>query len=307
MIKVVSPLVSVVIPTYNHAQYLRRALLSVLDQTYVNWEVIVIDNHSTDNTDEVMEGFVGPHITYLKIHNNGVIASSRNAGIRAARGEWIAFLDSDDWWTKDKLQVCLACIYKKVDFIYHDLEIIGDESRHFRRKIIKSWQLKPPVLMDLFLKGNAVANSSAVVRKSLLERVGGINESKEMVAAEDYNTWLHIAKLTDQFVYLPLKLGYYFQHNNNTSQKDMSSPYKKSTNEFIDSLNELQRSIIEGNAEYMSAKYFYMKNNCKAASTKAIAAIVSGRGRGVLRATFLFIKIIYRQMTNIIFRKKNLL
>ena len=105
MINVERPLVSVVIPTYNHAQYLRRALTSVLDQSYVNWEVIVIDNHSTDNTDELMEDFLGPQITYIKIHNSGIIALSRNAGINAARGEWIAFLDSDDWWTKDKLQV----------------------------------------------------------------------------------------------------------------------------------------------------------------------------------------------------------
>ena len=69
-----TPLVSVVIPTYNHARYLGRALQSVLDQTYVNWEAIVIDNHSTDNTDEVMASFANTRITYLKIHNNGVIA-----------------------------------------------------------------------------------------------------------------------------------------------------------------------------------------------------------------------------------------
>jgi glycosyltransferase involved in cell wall biosynthesis len=91
-----SPLVSVVIPTYNHARYLGRALQSVLDQTYKNWEAIVIDNHSTDNTAELIASFADQRITYLKIHNNGVIAASRNAGIRAAKGEWLAFLDSDD-------------------------------------------------------------------------------------------------------------------------------------------------------------------------------------------------------------------
>ena len=91
-----TPLVSVVIPTYNHARYLARALQSVLDQTYTNWEAIVIDNHSTDNTDEVMASFADSRITLLKIHNNGVIAASRNIGIRAANSEWITFLDSDD-------------------------------------------------------------------------------------------------------------------------------------------------------------------------------------------------------------------
>ncbi len=91
-------LVSVVIPTYNHARFLGRALQSVMDQTYKNWEVIIIDNHSQDNTDEIVEAFKDPRITLLKIHNNGVIAASRNMGIRAAKGEWIAFLDSDDHW-----------------------------------------------------------------------------------------------------------------------------------------------------------------------------------------------------------------
>ena len=115
-----APLVSVVIPTFNQASYLGRALQSVLDQTYTNWEAIVIDNHSTDNTDELMTSFADPRIIYLKIHYNGVIAASRNLGIRAAKCEWIAFLDSDDWWRLDKLQVVFDCINDKVDLVYHD-------------------------------------------------------------------------------------------------------------------------------------------------------------------------------------------
>jgi glycosyltransferase involved in cell wall biosynthesis len=129
-----NPLVSVVIPSYNHGRFLGRALQSLLNQTYTNWEAIVIDNHSTDNTDEVMAKFADPRITYLKIHNDGVIAASRNAGIRAAKGEWIAFLDSDDWWTNDKLKVCFDRVDEKVDLIYHDLEIVSDQSRTFRKK-----------------------------------------------------------------------------------------------------------------------------------------------------------------------------
>ena len=102
-----APLVSVVIPTYNHARFLDSALQSVLDQTYTHWEAIIIDNHSTDNTDEVMASFTDSRFTYIKIHNNGVIAASRNAGIRAAKGEFIAFLDSDDIWLPRKLEIQL--------------------------------------------------------------------------------------------------------------------------------------------------------------------------------------------------------
>jgi glycosyltransferase involved in cell wall biosynthesis len=80
------PLVSIVIPTYNHANYLGRALQSVLDQTYKNWEAIVIDNHSTDDTSKVIDKYKHPRIKYIKISNQGVIAKSRNAGRLAAKG-----------------------------------------------------------------------------------------------------------------------------------------------------------------------------------------------------------------------------
>ena len=116
----VSPLVSVVITSYNHGRFLGRALQSVLDQTYTNSEVIVVDNHSTDNTDEVMASFADQRITYLKIHNNGIIAASRNAGLRLAKGEWIAFLDSDDYWSGNKLEQCILNRSNN-DVIYHRL------------------------------------------------------------------------------------------------------------------------------------------------------------------------------------------
>ena len=84
-------LISIIIPTFNHGQFLDRALKSIINQTYTNWEVIIVDNHSTDNTTKIVKSFKSSKITYFKIHNNGIIAKSRNAGIYAAKGEWIAF------------------------------------------------------------------------------------------------------------------------------------------------------------------------------------------------------------------------
>lgn len=271
-----SPLVSVVIPSYNHARYLGRALKSVLDQSFTNWELIVIDNHSTDNTDDVMVSFADPRISYLKIHNKGVIAASRNAGIRASRGEWIAFLDSDDWWTANKLQVCFEHINDKVDLVYHDLEIVTGQSRLFRRKTIKSWQVKAPVLMDLLLKGNSIVNSSVLVRRRLIIQISGINEDVAMIAAEDYNTWLRIAKLTDQFIYLPCRLGFYLIHTQSISQKDTSLSERRAVAEFLPALNEKQILRIEAGFKYAEGRFNYLSRNYPEAKEDLLFSIKYG-------------------------------
>jgi glycosyltransferase involved in cell wall biosynthesis len=256
-----TPLVSIVIPTYNHARFLGRALQSVLDQTYTHWEVIVIDNHSTDNTDEVVASFTDPRITYLKIHNNGVIAASRNAGINAAKGEWIAFLDSDDWWTKDKLQACFNCITVNVDLVYHDMEIVSNKKRLFIRKKIESWQVKNPVTIDLMVRGNAIVTSSVLVRTHLLRALNGMNESLDMVATEDYNTWLRLGLLTSKFKYISKRLGFYQLHSQGTSRKDMSIPARNALAEFNDLLSLQQKKYIEAQLSYLKGRFNYLTRN----------------------------------------------
>ena len=91
------------------------------------------------------------------------------------------------------------------------------------------------------LKGNAIVNSSVVVRKSMLQKINGINESVGMIAAEDYNTWLRIAQLSEQFVYLPRRLGYYLTHNQSISNKDMSVAARCAVAEFTPALTAPQK------------------------------------------------------------------
>jgi len=215
------PLVSVVIPTYNHARYLGTALQSVLDQSYQNREIIVVDNHSTDNTDEIVASFDDSRITCLKIHNHGVIAASRNAGIRDAKGDWIAFLDSDDWWAHDKLKVCVDMIDEQVDLVYHDLHIVRPAPSRFKRSRTKGRQVGRPVLKDLLLKGNPIATSSVMVRKQFLDRIGGFDEGTNMIAAEDYSAWMRISLMTENFLYIPRELGFYLFHAGGASRKNI--------------------------------------------------------------------------------------
>ena len=261
-----TPLVSVIIPTFNHANLLGKALESVINQTYGNWEAIVVDNQSTDETNQVIGKFKNSRIQYLKISNGGIIAKSRNLGINNSKGEWIAFLDSDDWWTKDKLEICLKNVDEKIDFIYHKLEIIYDNANsYFKTKKNIGRQLNKPILEDLLISeiknGNAIGNSSVVVRKDILDKIGGISENKKMVASEDFNTWLRIAQITDKFKYIQNKLGYYLVHDKSAQKRDLSIPHREAVSEFIELFDEKQKLNLEVKLKYMSGNYNILNKN----------------------------------------------
>ena len=98
---------SIILPTYNRANsYLKNAIESVINQTYKNWELLVIDNHSTDNTKELINSYEKNNIKFLINYTRGNIAKSRNLGIKKSTGDYIAFIDSDDTWEPQKLEEC---------------------------------------------------------------------------------------------------------------------------------------------------------------------------------------------------------
>ena len=209
------PVISVVIPTYNRANDLKRALKSVQVQTFTNWEVLIVDNHSVDNTDQVVSDFNDSRIKLFKIHNNGVIAASRNVGIREASGEYIAFLDSDDWWSPEKLRLSLDALNAGADIVYHDLFVVTKSDQRLFLKKVTTRGLTRPVFDNLLTNGNCINNSSVVVKKVLLTSIGGISEDYDLIAVEDYDCWLRIAKLTDKFTRIPNSLGYYWAGGGN--------------------------------------------------------------------------------------------
>ena len=275
-----TPLVSIVIPTYNHAKFISKALKSVIDQTYKNWEAIIIDNESVDETYKLVNDFNDSRIKYFKISNDGVIAKSRNLGIKEAKGDWIAFLDSDDWWTKDKLEVCISKIGKNTDLIYHAHEYVNKSKSFFKKKIIRGRQLKKPILNDLLIgtitKGTQVSNSSVIVRKNILIKIGGLNENKILVGSDDYDTWLRIAEITDQFLYINQKLSYYLFHDANTSSKDMSIPQRLVFKDFMHLFNNQQKIKLEAKFRYLSGNYNYLNKNYEKAKKDFIFVFKNG-------------------------------
>ena len=215
-----SPLVSVVIPTYNHAHFLVTALQSVIDQTYSNWEAIVVDNHSTDNTDTVVQSFNNPRISLLKIHNDGVIAASRNMGIKNAKGEWIAFLDSDDLWYPEKLQIVMDQVKAtpSIDIFTTDEMLVNELTGE--KSALHYGPSSPNFYKQLLVTGNCLSPSATLVRREFLTSVDILfREKKEFITAEDYDFWLLLARADAKFKFIRSIQGEYRIHANNHSGK----------------------------------------------------------------------------------------
>ncbi len=253
-------LVSIVIPTYNRSEELKRALESILSQTYKNWEVIVVDNNSTDGTDAMMESLNDQRIRLLKINNNGVIAASRNLGIDASSGEWIAFLDSDDWWYSNKLEKVMCYCSSGHDVCYHDLKIMSSQRKlSLYQKKMSGYQVKKPVFNDLIQLGNALSNSSVVVRAALIKQIGGLCEDRKLIASEDYECWIRLSKLTNKFKYIPETLGCYWIGAANTTNATLSLTNLQYINKrYIAKFNEENNSELPVWWMYAYARALYL-------------------------------------------------
>jgi glycosyltransferase involved in cell wall biosynthesis len=210
-----SPAVSVIIPTYNHAQFLRVAIQSVVDQTFPDWEVVIVNNYSEDDTEQIVASFNDPRIRLVNFRNHGVIAASRNHGMALVTGKAIAFLDSDDVWYPEKLQRCMDALGERVDVVCHGEAWVKENSPP--RIVMYGPQLRTRYL-SLLYDGNCLSTSAIVVRKSALDKVGGFSEEPQMVTAEDYELWLRLAREGCTFVMVEEVLGEYRIHGGNQSK-----------------------------------------------------------------------------------------
>lgn len=209
------PKVSVIIPTHNHANFLPESLTSVKNQTYKNYEVIVVNNGSTDNTEQVIRNLTWDKLRHHFQDDTGSVAGPRNTGIRLASGEYVAFLDSDDLWYENKLEKVMSVLEnnKEIDILSHDLYM----SRQGKKKrLIRVGPLKDDIFKSLLIK-NCLLGSATVVKRKVMLEVEGFDESKHFVHTEDYETWLRIAYLKKNFYFINEPLGEYKVHSFNLS------------------------------------------------------------------------------------------
>jgi glycosyltransferase involved in cell wall biosynthesis len=185
------PTVSVVIPTYNRVKVLSRAVRSVLNQDYQDFEIIVVDDGSTDNTEELVSSFGEPRIKYVRHEKNRGPAAARNTGIGCAKGKYVAFQDSDDEWFPQKLsrQVrVFETAAERVGVVYTGFWRIRDSSRKYEPR--KREKLEGDIHKEL-LKGNFLGTPTVLVKKECFESAGFFDE--KLLHLEDWEAWLRIS------------------------------------------------------------------------------------------------------------------
>lgn len=209
------PLVSVIMPAFNAEQFIETAISSVLQQTYTNWELIVVDDGSTDSTASKVQALAAEEkrIMYL-FQPNGKQGKARNTGIRRASGAYIAFLDADDCWMRDKLEMQLYLLKQHgAQVAFGDIMIIDAAGR----AVSGTWGVREASFsgeagLIAFLENNRVPLLAAIAEKSAIETVGGFRESTEVQYGEDYSLWLRLLQQGALFVSTAAIVGAYRIH-----------------------------------------------------------------------------------------------
>jgi hypothetical protein len=194
-----TPTVSIVLPTFNRLQFLRAAVDSVFNQTFADWELIIADDGSEEQTAAYLAAIADPpRVRVLRLPHSGNPGEVRNAAWQAARGEYIAFLDSDDVWLPEKLAMQVASLqrHRARDWSHTAFTVIDESGQLLTGSHARWWPAAEGWVLESLIKMEAViAISSVVVRRQLLEQVGGFDAG--LPACNDYDFWLRVAGLSE--------------------------------------------------------------------------------------------------------------
>ncbi|WP_417200704.1 glycosyltransferase family 2 protein [Bizionia sp.] len=221
-------LVSIIIPTYNRARYIRAALNSIMAQSYTHWECLVVDDGSKDNTEEVMAAICkqDSRISYYKrseAYPKGV-NGARNYGITKSNGDYIAFCDDDDFWLPEKLekQMPIFKAHPEVGLVTSNIEYVNTDGARTGRVITQRGN-HGYVFEDLLLK-NRLSMITPVIRRSVIAKVGLFNT--DFTLSEDWEYWRRVAYYYP-FYALPDVLACVRKHDTNTSRIVTDSPFEQ--------------------------------------------------------------------------------
>jgi len=215
-----NPIVSVVIPTFNNASYISKAIDSVLDQTYTDFELLIIDNASTDNTEEIAKKYKDDRIKYIKNKKNIGMVNNWNKGLKLTCGSYFILLCSDDWWEETILEDEVKIFENNPDIVWvttngyytNSKGEITKSIEHSLRGIIESSISIPYQVINF---GNIIL-SSVMIRADIFKELGGYN--KDSVLSCDVDAFTTLSDIRDVY-FLNKKLVYYRMHESNTQNK----------------------------------------------------------------------------------------
>lgn len=200
-----NPLISIITPTYNRADFIEQAVDSVLGQTYANFELLIVDDGSTDNTRELLApALEDPRVYYFHQENQGQ-SVARNLALSHAKGDFVCFLDSDNYWPTGKLehQVELFRQHPDYDVIYGDIIVIDEKGEEVSRKNMKRYSGH---IARYMIRDNCVSMNTAMARRRCFNELGAM--SGERRVADDYDLWLRFSARF-RFLYVPEFFAYY--------------------------------------------------------------------------------------------------
>lgn len=183
------PLVSIITPTFNSQEFIKQSIDSILDQSYKNWELILIDDASTDETVKIITNYISKHDNISLIQNakNQGAGVSRNKGINQAKGDFIAFLDADDLWLTNKLEVQINLMLKKnVDVCFSSYDLMDEAGN----KLYKKVNALPKLTYIKLLKSNYVGNLTGIYNCKSLGKI----QSDKLRKRQDWLLWLNAIK-----------------------------------------------------------------------------------------------------------------
>jgi len=247
---------SVIIPTYNRKKELQELLVCLILQTYKNFEVLICDDGSTDNTDFVVSKYkVQLDINYIKLNNSGGPALPRNVGIENSKYDWLCFIDSDDLWTNNKLEVLSATIQKSNEEIFcHPVQVFGEN--YSKKEIIGRYK-RGLLLSDfksLIYNGNKIVNSSLCINKKVIKNDTFYNTNPDYHGIEDYIFLLNLTRLGYKIKSINYILGFYRIHDNNISSDSQKQLHKLKT--FFNSCNfpNISLKMISAQLKYIEIR-----------------------------------------------------
>jgi glycosyltransferase involved in cell wall biosynthesis len=211
-----APLVSVITPAYNAERFIAETIDSVLAQTYTSWELIVVDDRSTDGTAALIESYADQRIRLVDGGGTGLPAAARNRGFAEARGDYVALLDHDDYWRPTKLerQMDVMLSRPEVGFVHTAADLLRDGKMEPGRPDPEF--AREDDMLARLLENNFIYASSVLVRRELIEQHGGQDEDPGLRATPDYEHWLRLAPHT-VFAYVPETLLVYRLHDSNVT------------------------------------------------------------------------------------------